>query len=70
MVLLNAGAALVAADVGTDLPDGIAAARNALETGMPRDLLARLRIEKARADEAAPADESASGATAASGAPA
>jgi anthranilate phosphoribosyltransferase len=53
VVLLNAGAALVAADVGTDLGHGIAAARNALETGMPRDLLARLRSEKARADAVA-----------------
>ncbi|HUG30580.1 MAG TPA: anthranilate phosphoribosyltransferase [Candidatus Limnocylindria bacterium] len=50
VVLLNAGAALVAADVGTDLADGIAAARNALETGVPRDLLVRLRTEKVRAD--------------------
>jgi anthranilate phosphoribosyltransferase len=47
VVLLNAGAALVAADVGTDLADGIAAARKALDTGMPRDLLARLRAERA-----------------------
>ena len=47
VVLLNAGAALVVADVGTGLADGIAAARNALETGMPRDLLVRLRAEKA-----------------------
>ena len=49
VVLLNAGAALVAADVGTDLADGIAAARNALDTGMPRDLLARLREERTAA---------------------
>lgn len=48
VVLLNAGAALVVADVGTGLADGIAAARNALETGMPRDLLVRLRAEKAK----------------------
>jgi anthranilate phosphoribosyltransferase len=53
VVVLNSAAALVAADVATDLGDGVAAARNALETGMPRDLLARLRAEKARADEAA-----------------
>ncbi len=64
VVLLNAGAALVAADVGTDLADGIAAARNALETGMPRDLLARLRAEKGRADEAAAATTATTGATA------
>jgi anthranilate phosphoribosyltransferase len=62
-VLLNAGAALVVADVGRDLADGIAAARNALDTGMPRDLLARLRAERVAADVAAPAGATA-GATA------
>jgi anthranilate phosphoribosyltransferase len=50
VVLLNAGAALVVAEVGTDLKDGIAAARNALDTGMPRDLLTMLRAERAVAD--------------------
>jgi anthranilate phosphoribosyltransferase len=59
VVLLNAGAALVVAEVGEDLADGIAAARNALDTGMPRDLLARLRAERAAADVAAPAGASA-----------
>jgi len=72
VVLLNAAAALVVADVATDLADGVAAARNAIETGMPRDLLARLRAEKFDADEAA-TDEAAadgSGAAAQAGSPA
>jgi anthranilate phosphoribosyltransferase len=55
VVLLNAGAALVVAEVGTDLKDGIAAARNALDTGMPRDLLTMLRAERAVADSMAAA---------------
>jgi anthranilate phosphoribosyltransferase len=55
VVLLNAGAALVVADAATDLADGIVAARNALETGMPRDLLVLLRAERSVADEAATA---------------
>jgi anthranilate phosphoribosyltransferase len=55
VVLLNAGAALIAADVATDLPDGIAAARNALETGMPRDLLTVLRAERSVAEARAAA---------------
>lgn len=55
VVLLNAGAALVVADVGIDLADGIAAARNALETGMPRDLLTMLRAERAVAESLAAA---------------
>jgi anthranilate phosphoribosyltransferase len=59
VVLLNAGAALVVAEVGVDLADGIAAARNALDTGMPRDLLARLRAEHAAAQVAALAGASA-----------
>ncbi len=50
VVLLNAGAALIAADVATDLADGIAAARKALDTGRPRDLLALLRAEHAAAE--------------------
>ena len=50
VVLLNAAAALVIANVATDIGDGIAAARNAIDTGMPRDLLARLRAERAAAD--------------------
>jgi len=59
VVLLNAGAALVVAEVSVDLGDGIAAARNALDTGMPRDLLARLRAERDAAQAAAPAGASA-----------
>jgi anthranilate phosphoribosyltransferase len=59
VVLLNAGAALVVAEVGVDLADGIAAARNALDTGMPRDLLARLRAERSAAQAAAFAGASA-----------
>jgi anthranilate phosphoribosyltransferase len=55
VVLLNAGAALIAADVATDLPDGIAAARNALDTGMPRDLLTLLRAERSVAETPAAA---------------
>jgi anthranilate phosphoribosyltransferase len=53
VVLLNAAAALVAADVAVDLRDGIAAARNALDTGMPRDLLTLLRAERSVAEAAA-----------------
>jgi anthranilate phosphoribosyltransferase len=55
VVLLNAGAALVVAGVGADLAGGIAAASNAIDTGLPRDLLARLRAERAAAEAAAPA---------------
>jgi anthranilate phosphoribosyltransferase len=55
VVLLNAGAALVVADVATDLADGIAAARDALEAGLPRDFLVLLRAERSVADEAAAA---------------
>ena len=66
VVLLNAAAALVIADVATDIADGIAAARNAIDTGMPRDLLARLRAERAVAEAAA--TEASTGANA--GAPA
>jgi anthranilate phosphoribosyltransferase len=55
VVLLNSAAAFVAADVATDLADGIAAARNALETGMPRDLLARLRAQRTAAERDAAA---------------
>jgi len=47
VVLLNAGAALVAAAVATDVADGIGAARSALDAGLPRDLLAVLRAERA-----------------------
>jgi anthranilate phosphoribosyltransferase len=52
VVLLNAGAALDVAGVAEGLADGIAAARNAIDTGMPRDLLAGLREERRVADAA------------------
>jgi anthranilate phosphoribosyltransferase len=47
VVLLNAGAALVAAGTVAGLGEGVAAARAALDAGAPRALLARLRAEKA-----------------------
>jgi anthranilate phosphoribosyltransferase len=52
VVLLNAGAALAVAGVADGFADGIAAARNAIDTGLPRDLLARLREERRVADAA------------------
>ena len=55
VVLLNAGAALVAAGVVGDIPEGIEAARAALDAGKPVELLARLRTEKAAADALAAA---------------
>jgi anthranilate phosphoribosyltransferase len=67
VVLLNAAAALVVADVATDLADGIRAARNAIDTGMPRDVLARLRDERVEHERVAAerAPDAASGATSA-----
>jgi anthranilate phosphoribosyltransferase len=53
VVLLNAGAALVAAGVVTDIRDGIETARAAIDEGRPADLLARLRSEKTEAETAA-----------------
>jgi anthranilate phosphoribosyltransferase len=50
VVLLNAGAALVAAGVVRDIADGIDAARAALDAGRPATLLAQLRAEKLAAD--------------------
>lgn len=44
MLLLNAAAALVAAGVSKDLPGGIAAARNAIESGAAARTLERLRV--------------------------
>jgi len=55
VVLLNAGAALVAAGVAAEIADGIEGARAALEAGKPADLLARLRAEKAAAEDLAAA---------------
>jgi anthranilate phosphoribosyltransferase len=46
VVLLNAGAALVAAGVAVELADGVARARAALDSGRPAELLERLRAEK------------------------
>ena len=60
VVLLNAGAALVAAGVADGFGEGIAAARAAIDAGKPRDLLARLRQERRNAEaQAAPAGASA-----------
>lgn len=55
VVLLNAGAALVAAGVAGSLVDGVGAARDALDAGAARDLLEALRAERALADQAAEA---------------
>ncbi len=55
VVLLNAGAALVAAGVAREIDEGIEAARAALDAGSPANLLARLRSEKVAADELAAA---------------
>jgi anthranilate phosphoribosyltransferase len=52
VVLLNAGAALVAAGVARDVAEGIDAARTALDAGRPARLVQALREEKARADSA------------------
>jgi anthranilate phosphoribosyltransferase len=43
VVLLNAGAALVVAGRAGDLANGVTAARDALDAGLPRDLLGPLR---------------------------
>jgi anthranilate phosphoribosyltransferase len=55
VVLLNAGAALAVAGVADGFADGIAAAKNAIDAGLPRELLARLREERRVADAAAEA---------------
>jgi anthranilate phosphoribosyltransferase len=55
VVLLNAGAALVAAGVAPDIAEGIDVARAALDAGKPADLLARLRAEKVAAEDLAAA---------------
>jgi anthranilate phosphoribosyltransferase len=47
VVLLNAGAALVASGTVDGFDDGIAVAREAIDAGKPTQLLARLRAEKA-----------------------
>ena len=61
VVLLNAGAALIAAGAAVGLGDGVEAARSALDSRLPRRLLARLRAEKAAASAAADAAEAAAG---------
>ena len=53
VVLLNAGAALVAAGRARDIAEGIEIARDALDSGRPAGLVERLRAEKAAADAAA-----------------
>jgi anthranilate phosphoribosyltransferase len=56
VVLLNAGAALVAAGVVDDVAAGIDAARAAIDAGKPAELLSRLRADKSAADaQTAPA---------------
>lgn len=56
VVVLNAGAALVVAGVVDGFDDGIAVAREAIDSGKPRDLLARLREERRVAEAAAAAE--------------
>ena len=53
VVVLNAGAALVAAGTADGFGAGVAAVRVALDAGRPRVLLARLRAEKAEPTAAA-----------------
>jgi len=52
VVLLNAGAALIAAGRATDLADGIAQAEQVLDSGAATRLVARLRAERVTADAA------------------
>jgi anthranilate phosphoribosyltransferase len=52
VVLLNAGAALDVAGAADGLAGGIAAARAAIDAGLPRALLARLRDERRVSDAA------------------
>jgi anthranilate phosphoribosyltransferase len=42
VVVLNAGAAILVGGVAADLDDGIARAREAIDSGAARDVLARL----------------------------
>jgi anthranilate phosphoribosyltransferase len=57
-VLLNAGAAFLAAGRVPDLAEGVERARGTLDAGTPRDLLESLRAER-QAAEAAPTVEAA-----------
>jgi anthranilate phosphoribosyltransferase len=50
VILLNAGAALLAADRSTDLRGGIELAATTLDSGRPADLLEQLRAAKREAD--------------------
>jgi anthranilate phosphoribosyltransferase len=52
VVLLNAGAAFVAAGRVASLPQGIALAAETIDDGRARQLLERLRASKAAADAA------------------
>jgi anthranilate phosphoribosyltransferase len=51
-VLLNAGAAFLAAGRASDLAEGVDTARGTLDAGTPRDLLASLRAERREAEAA------------------
>jgi anthranilate phosphoribosyltransferase len=53
VVLLNAGAALVAAGTANDIGEGIEVARRALDAGKPAELLRQLRAEKQAAEKEA-----------------
>jgi anthranilate phosphoribosyltransferase len=52
VVLLNAGAALAVAGTADGFGEGIEAARRAIDGGLPRDLLTRLRAERLAAEAA------------------
>jgi len=56
VVVLNAGVALVVAGVVDGFDEGVAAAREAIDSGKPRELLARLREERRVAEVEAAAD--------------
>ena len=55
VVLLNAGAALVAAGRAADLAAGVARAAQVLDAGAASLLLQRLRVERRSSDEASAA---------------
>jgi anthranilate phosphoribosyltransferase len=64
VVLLNAGAALVASGVAVELADGVARARAALDSGRPAQLLERLRAEKLASSTASAASTAPAGSVA------
>jgi anthranilate phosphoribosyltransferase len=70
VVLLNAGAALDVAGAADGLAKGIAAARKAIDDGLPRDLLVRLRAEREAAEAVAAAAAAAGSDSAPAGVPA